>query len=71
MLLLLLIMSVNQFSGWGCHTLPGSLWGYCVGIYFTVGQLHLGQIIFGPLPHHPKIHHRDHIERIPLNAKTD
>ena len=39
--------------------------------YFTVGQLHLGQIIFGPLPHHPKICHRDYIERIPLNAKME
>ena len=50
MLFMLLVMSVNQFSGWGCHTLSGSLWGYCVGIYFTVGQLHAGQIIFGPSP---------------------
>ena len=41
-----------------------------LGIYLTVGQLCLGQMIFGPLPHHPQIHHRDYIERIPLNAKT-
>ena len=37
--------------------------------YFTVGQLPLGQISFGLLPHHPKIHCREHIERIPLNTK--
>ena len=41
--------------------------GYSFG-FFLVGQLNLGQIIFGPLPH-PKIHHRDYIEGIPLNAK--
>ena len=70
-LLLLLVMSVNWFSGWGCHTLPGSLWGYCVGIYLAVGQLCFGQIISGPLPQRPKIQHREHIERIPLNAKTE
>ena len=70
MLLLLLVMSVNWFSRWDCHALPGSLQGYCVGIYLTVGKLHSSQIIFGLLPHHPKIHHRYHIERIPLNAKT-
>ena len=39
-------------------------------VFFTVGQLHSGKIIFGPLPYHPKIHHRDYIERIPLNAKN-
>ena len=55
---------------WLC-TLPGSLWGYCVGIFFTVGQLCSGQITASPLPHHPKIHHRDYIERILLNAKTE
>ena len=38
--------------------------------YFTVGQLHTGQISFGPPHHHPKIHCREHIERIPLKAKT-
>ena len=36
--------------------------------FFLVGQLCSDQIIFGPLPH-PKIYHRDYIERIPLNAK--
>ena len=71
MLLLLLVRSVNWFPGWDCHALPGSLWGYCIGIYFTVGQLCLGQIIFGPLLHHLKIHHRDNIEIISLNAKTE
>ena len=39
-------------------------------VHFPVGQLCLDQITFGPLPHHSKIHHRDYIERIPLNAKT-
>ena len=71
MLLLLLVMSANQFSGWGCHALPGSLWGCYAGIYLILGQLHSGQIVIGPLPHHPKIQHRDYIERIPLNAKTE
>ena len=37
--------------------------------FFLVGQLCLGQIVFGPFPHHPKIHHKDYIEGIPLNAK--
>ena len=36
--------------------------------FFLVGQLQLGKIIFGPLPH-PKIYHRDYIERIPLMLK--
>ena len=36
--------------------------------FFLVVQLCSGQIIFGPLPH-PKIHHADCIEGIPLNAK--
>ena len=39
--------------------------------YYTVGQLHTGQISSDPLPHHPKIHCREHIERIPLNAKME
>ena len=60
-------MSVTWFSWWGSCTLPGSLWGYSFG-FFLVGQLCLGQIIFGPLPH-PQIHHRDYIEGIPLNTK--
>ena len=34
-----------------------------------VGQLHLDQITFCPLPH-PEIHHRDYIDGIPLNAKV-
>ena len=38
------------------------------GFFLPVGQLCLGQI-FDPLPHHPKIHYRDYIEGIPLNAK--
>ena len=37
-------------------------------VCFLVGQLCLGQVTFGPLPHHPKIHHGDYIEGI-LNAK--
>ena len=36
--------------------------------YFTVGQLCMGQISIGPIPHHAKIHCREHIKRIPLNA---
>ena len=36
---------------------------------FLMGQLHLGQIMFCPLPHHSKIHHGDYIEGIPLNVE--
>ena len=62
-------MSVTWFSWLGCCTLPGSLWGSLfLDFFFSGGQLWLGQIIFGPLPH-PKIHHRDYIEGIPLNAE--
>ena len=35
MFLLLLVMSASPFSGWGYHALPGSLWGYCVGIFHS------------------------------------
>ena len=59
MLLLLLVMS----------TLFWSLWGYLFGIFFWWGQLHSSQIIFGLLPHHPKIHHRDYNEGTPFNAE--
>ena len=38
-------------------------------VRFLVGQLHSGQITFGPLLCCHKIHHRDYIEEIPLNAK--
>ena len=42
-----------------------------LGLVFTVGQLHLGQITSDPLPHHPQIHHRDCIERVPPNATAE
>ena len=70
MLLLRLTMSANHFSGCGCCTFPGPLWGYLFWKFcFLVGKLCLGQITFGPLPHCSKIHHRDYIERIPFNAQ--
>ena len=69
MLLLLLAMSVNQFFWVGLlHTLWISM-GIVIGIFSLVRQLHLGQIVFGLLPHHPKIHHRDYTERIPSMPK--
>ena len=38
--------------------------------FYLVGQLHSDQITFGPLPAVQKIHHRDYINGIPLNAKV-
>ena len=43
--------------------------GNLLEVCFLLGQLHLGQIILGPLPHHSEIHQRGYIEGIPLNAK--
>ena len=42
-------MPVTWFSGWGCCTLPGFLWELLF-LDFFVGQLCLGQRVFGPLP---------------------
>ena len=67
LVLLLYAMPVTLFSGWGCCTLLESL-GITPLDFFLVGQLCLDQIISGPLPH-PKNHHRDYIEGIPLNAR--
>ena len=59
-----------DFLGWvTLHSL--SLYGDTIlGLVFMVGQLHSGQITSDPLPHHPQIHHRDCIIRVPLNAKA-
>ena len=54
-----------DFLGWvTLHSL--SLHGDTIlELVFAVGQLHLGQMSFGPLPHHPRIQHRGCIERVP------
>ena len=50
MLLLLLAVSVNWFSGWAATDYL-DLYGDALLEFFSLlGQLHLGQIIFGPLP---------------------
>ena len=61
---------VTLFLGWDSKTLTKSLWGLLSWFFFLVGQLGSNQITFGPL-HHPKIHHRDNIDGIPLNAKSE
>ena len=63
-----LCLSTSFLGGVATHS-PGLHREIVLEFITQWGQLHLGQIIFGPLPHHPKIHHRDYIERIPLNAK--
>ena len=64
-----LCLSTSFLCGAATHSL--GLYRDTVLEFFSVGQLHFGQIIFGPLSHHPKICHRHYIERIPLNAKTE
>ena len=51
-------LSPDFLGGVALHSL--GLYGDTIlEFYFTVGQLQSGQIIVGPLPHQPKIHHRD------------
>ena len=38
-------------------------------LVFPLGQLHSDQISFGPFPPHPKIHHRDNINGVQINAR--
>ena len=70
----LFAMSVTWFSGWGCCTPIGSVWGYCFffwkKFYFPVGQLHLGQITFGPLPHIQKSTIKITLREFPLMPKS-
>ena len=61
-------LSTNFLGEAATHSL-GLYGDNLLEVCFPVGQLCLGQITFGPPPHHSKIHHRDYIEGIPLNAK--
>ena len=63
-------LSLNFLGGVALYSL--SLYGDTIlELVFRVGQLCLGETTSGPLPHHPQIHHRDYIERVALNAKTE
>ena len=69
LMLLLLFGYICDLAFWvGLLDTPKVSMGILILDFFLVGQLCMGQIIFGPLPCHPKIHHRDYIEGIPLNA---